>query len=133
MLMIPSCLTHFKTKQLMFPRSVQQDNISRKRSNSQIGEEINYNMPSSRTVMRHKSGSKTMFGEATKGYWWVPVNSKVQGMKCLNNRRFMKIIPWWVLIWSRISKKTRRQNLMRRTICPTITGRPSLHSSLKWC
>lgn len=56
----------------MFPRSGQQDNISRERSNSQIGEEINYNMPSSRTVMRQKKEKKRIKNsvcEATKGYW----------------------------------------------------------------
>lgn len=130
--MVLSCLTHFKTKQLMFPRSGQQDNISRERSNRQIGEEINYNMPSSHTVMRHKTGSKTMFVRDTKGYWRVPANAEVLEKKCLNNSRFMKIIPLWVLIWSWISRKTCRQNLMRKTICPTIISRSSLHSSLKW-
>jgi len=70
----------------MFPRSGQQDNISRERSNSQIGEEINYNMPSSRTVMRQKNWIKNSVCEATGGYWWVPANSEVLGRKCFKKK-----------------------------------------------
>lgn len=125
--MVSSCLTHFKTKQLMFPRTGQQDNISKERSNSQIVEEINYNMPSLQTVMRLKIGSKRTFVGLLKG-----IGGSLLTQRCLNNSIFIKLIPLWVLIWNQISRKTCRWNLMRRTICPTIIGKPSPHSSLKW-
>lgn len=60
----------------MFLRSGQQDNISQERSNIQIGEEINYNTPSSHTAMRQKTGLKTMFARLLKGIGWSPLTQR---------------------------------------------------------
>lgn len=51
----------------MFHRSGQQDNISKERSNIQIGDEINYNTPSSHPGRRHKTGLKTTYSKVLVG------------------------------------------------------------------
>lgn len=67
---------YLKTKQLMFHRSGQQDNISRERSNIQIGDEINYNTPSSHPGRRHKTGIKTLQANLVKGFGWSQVTHR---------------------------------------------------------